>query len=126
MASNALSGRPFFPRPPVVCVEGPIDPGFNLTCLIWLDALQIRTGRTCQLWWFGSNTLRLKGEPVVSVWDPGLFGWREPPATNNRVEAQTTVFAPHYPGLARITVTSTWEDGTVMFAFVEIPVYEPM
>lgn len=126
MASNQLSGRPFFPRPPVVCVEGPIDPGFNLTCLIWVSALQLPTYGLATVYWFGSNTLRVKGEPVASVWTIDHGHFRRKPITDNRIESYGSITAPAYECTMRITVMSTWQDGTKMFAFVEIPVYEPM
>jgi len=125
MVSNALSGRPFFPRPPVVCVSPPYDPGFQIQLLVYFLELQCYVNGSAPLIWYGSNTLRLKNEPVVSVWDLDGGWWTIPPLTHNRVESYATWNAPGYPGKYTVKCKSTWQDATVAFGEASILVVEP-
>lgn len=122
MISNALNTGVMLPRPPAVCIAPPKPPIRPLD--LWIDVYPnpCSTGEGTTLEWWGDHPARPTGEPVSSVWDPGLGTITETPPTNNRQQGLGAWLAPDYPCKTTIKCTSTWVDGTVAFTYIDVEV----
>lgn len=123
MVSCQLSGRPFFPRPPVVCIGGPKSGLVTVYLMLMLTPPTVEVYQQATLMIDAYNPAFRVGSRYSVAWNPG-DGIIDPyPLPWNGRRMFGTWHAPGHETTTWITVLVTWPDGQSAFKALSVRVY---
>lgn len=120
MASNQLSGRPFFPRSPAVCIGKPGGGSKTLYLMLWIKPERVMAYQEATVFIDALNPIFPLESRYEAAWNPGTGHILPYPVPLNGRVMSGTWHAPGYEHLTWITVTVTWPDGQALFRAIPV------